>query len=85
MQLKDWVVADAIMEATEAWARERVSSIDTSTEENLTRYTLLHQEFEAWMDAKLEKWAINEGSSGDELHEALKEVFRLAAPYVWGI
>jgi len=74
LQLKDWIVADDVMAATEDWARAHASAIDTTTDDMLLRYTVLHSAFEEWMDAKLEKWAIDQGASGDELHAALKEV-----------
>lgn len=74
LQLKDWIVADDVMAATEDWARAHASAIDTTTDDMLLRYTALHSAFEEWMDAKLEKWAIDQGASGDELHAALREV-----------
>lgn len=68
------MVADDVMAAAEEWARAHAASIDTTTDDLLLRYTTLHAEFEAWMDGKLEKWAIDEGSSGAELHDALQQV-----------
>ena len=64
------------MAAAEEWARSHATVIDTTTDDYLLQYTTLHAEFEAWMDGKLEKWAIDQGTSGAELYEALKQVRR---------
>lgn len=72
-KLQTWMLTDDVFAAAQNWAIEHAGAIDTTSEENRLAYTTLHTEFEAWIDAKLEKWLIDVDATAEDLYGALRE------------
>jgi hypothetical protein len=73
-RLNAWMLDDAFFESCRNWVRDNVHKIDLSTPDFLLSYSELHREFEEWVESKLEKFILDNDTSIDELHTALRLV-----------
>ena len=76
-KLQSWLFEADFFSDMVSWATPKArSAVDLSTSENSLAMTVLHQEFEAYFETKLEKFCLDAGATAEEVHSQLEAAIK---------
>jgi len=76
-RLQSWLFEADFFTDMVSWATPRArAAVDLSTSENSLAMTVLHQEFEAYFETKLEKFCLDAGATAEDVHLQLEAAIK---------